>query len=92
LIEAGQVLTIPDVALKTATIKDEAMSAVTPSTSTNSIDGTTYTTVKGDHLWGIAVRAYGDGYSWVKVYTANKEIIGRNASHLEVGLTLTIPR
>ena len=38
----------------------------------NPISGDTYTVVKGDHLWGIAVRAYGDGYKWVEIASNNK--------------------
>ena len=37
-----------------------------------SISGNSYTIVKGDHLWGIAIRAYGDGYKWVDIAKANK--------------------
>ena len=35
------------------------------------ITGDSYTVAEGDHLWGIAVRAYGDGYQWVKIAQEN---------------------
>lgn len=35
------------------------------------ISGTTYTIQRGDDLWNIAVRAYGDGYKWVEIARAN---------------------
>lgn len=57
-----------------------------------SIEGAKYTTVKGDHLWSIAVRAYGDGYGWTKIYNANKKLIGRNPSLLYSGVELSLPR
>ncbi len=56
------------------------------------IEGGSYTTVKGDHLWSIAVRAYGDGYAWTKIYNANKVKIGRNPSLVFSGVELTLPR
>ena len=31
----------------------------------------TYTVQKGDHLWGIAVEVYGDGYKWIDIAKAN---------------------
>lgn len=83
-IEVGQNLVIPKVASKIET--------KTVVTTKISIEGTKYTTVKGDHLWSIAVRAYGDGYAWVKVYNANKKIIGRNPSILFSGVELSLPR
>lgn len=88
-LEVGQELTIPNAVVKNATVKTTSDATVK---AVNAIDGTSYTTAKGDHLWSIAVRAYGDGYSWTKIYTANKEKIGRNASRLLVGVALTIPR
>lgn len=35
------------------------------------ITGKTYTIKAGDDLWNIAVRAYGDGYRWTDIATAN---------------------
>lgn len=56
------------------------------------IEGAKYVTVKGDHLWSIALRAYGDGYAWTKIYNANKKVIGANPSRLYAGVELTLPR
>jgi nucleoid-associated protein YgaU len=36
-----------------------------------SITGDTYVIQKGDSLWKIAVRAYGDGFKWVEIAKAN---------------------
>ena len=35
------------------------------------ISGDTYTVKRGDVLWDIAVRTYGDGYKWVEIAKAN---------------------
>lgn len=53
---------------------------------------TEYKVVAGDHLWKIAVKEYGDGYAWTKIYQANKKQIGSNPSEIEKGMVLVIPR
>ena len=53
------------------------------------ITGDEYTVKKGDHLWAIAVRAYGDGYKWVNVAKANKLT---NPNIIHSGNVLNIPR
>ncbi|MCG2692355.1 LysM peptidoglycan-binding domain-containing protein, partial [Microgenomates group bacterium] len=50
-----------------------------------------YLVVKGDSLWKIAVRAYADGYQWVKIWEANKANIP-NPDLIEVGTKLVLPR
>ena len=94
-IEVGQDLVIPKVeAKKTTVVKAEQKTTVVTKAQVTkiSIEGAKYTTVKGDHLWSIAVRAYGDGYAWTKIYNANKKVIGRNPSILFSGVELTLPR
>lgn len=65
----------------------------TPTTAptAETISGNTYTVVQGDHLWNIAVRAYGDGYKWVDIYQANKEKIA-NANLIYPDQELVLPR
>lgn len=53
------------------------------------ISETSYTVVKGDCLWNIAVRAYGDGYRWVDIAKANN-LISPDLIHTEN--VLVIPR
>ncbi|MGB9911130.1 MAG: LysM peptidoglycan-binding domain-containing protein [Microgenomates group bacterium] len=78
----GQELKVPPVEPKTITKKPVA-SVGSP------IEGDTYTVVKGDHLWGIALRAYGDGYQWVKIARENKLA---NPNLIHPGNVLKIPR
>lgn len=63
VITIGQKLSIP---------KAEAIRPLSEKVSAASIDpAKTYTVVKGDYLWSIAVREYQDGYAWVKIAKAN---------------------
>jgi len=52
--------------------------------------GTTYTVKKGDCLWNIAKKFYGNGSKYTKIYEANKDKI-RNPNLIYVGQVLTIP-
>jgi nucleoid-associated protein YgaU len=56
---------------------------------TDPITSDTYVTVRGDHLWSIAVRAYNDGYQWVKLAESNKLT---NPDLIHAGVELAIPR
>lgn len=64
--------------------------------------GQSYTIVKGDSLWKIAQRQYGNGSQWKKIYDANKDAIesaakkyGKKSSDsgkwIYPGVTLIIP-
>ncbi len=48
-----------------------------------------YQVVKGDSLWKIAVKEYGDGYQWTKIVTANNL---KNASVISVGQKIVLPK
>jgi nucleoid-associated protein YgaU len=47
-----------------------------------------YTVIKGDTLWDISVKAYGDGYGWTKIAEANHLM---NPRMIHPGNTLSIP-
>lgn len=51
---------------------------------------TTYPVQKGDTLWNIAKKIYGDGSKYTKIYEANKDKI-KNPNLIYVGQVLTIP-
>ena len=83
-IEVGQKLTIPDVTPK----KPTSTKKVATISAGQTISGSTYTVVKGDTLWNIAVRAYGDGYKWTSIAKANK-LVHPNIIHAGNVLTLS---
>lgn len=51
-----------------------------------------YTVVKGDCLWNLAKKFYGDGSKYTKIYDANRNIIGSNPNLIYPGQVLTIPK
>ena len=75
----GQELTIPK-----AAVKQPKLSQAGPA-----ITGSTYTVVKGDSLWKIALRAYGDGFKWPEIAKTNNL---KNPDLLYIGTVLTLPR
>jgi nucleoid-associated protein YgaU len=58
-------------------------------TAAAAITGDQYIVVKGDSLWNIAVRAYQDGYQWVKIASENKI---SNPDIINPGTSIIIPR
>jgi len=80
----GQELNIPK-----AEVKKPAVEEKVAAQTDGSIEGSTYTVVKGDNLWEIAVRAYQDGYRWTEIAEANQLT---NPDIIHQGNTLTIPR
>ena len=86
LIHVGDKLTIPSVSVR------EPKVATVTTARPITVSGASYTTVKGDSLWKIAVAAYGDGYQWTKIWEANKVLIGNNPNRIYSGSVLEIPR
>ena len=69
---------------------DVAGTQVSPTTEQISpIQGDSYKVAQGDHLWGIAVRAYGDGYKWVEIAKNNNL---KNPDLLLVGQEVKLQR
>jgi nucleoid-associated protein YgaU len=56
-----------------------------------SVDESTYTVVRGDSLWNIAVNKYGDGYKWVMIWQNNKSKLS-SPDKLEIGMALVLPK
>lgn len=84
-ITVGQELKLPKVAVIVVTPpKTEIAEAVVPK-----IEGESYTVAKGDNLWSICVRAYGDGYKWSEVAKANGI---KNPGYIEVGQVIKLSR
>jgi len=88
-IEKNQELVIPTLEpiAKADTLGDSIIS--NKDEATNSISGANYTVQKDDNLWKIAVRAYGDGYQWVKISRENKLT---HPGLIHPGNVLTLPR
>lgn len=94
IIKVGQVLSLPQVEVKTATVPSAAVAGQQVSkfnvdTGSDAISGATYQVVKGDNLWKISVRAYGDGFKWVEIARENK-LVHPNLIHS--GNVLVLPR
>lgn len=87
ILQAGQVLLIPDVKKRFPTHGEITESAA--STTQVTITGTSYTVQEGDYLFSIAERVYGDGNLMGKIIDANKIPAPYN---IEVGQVLQIPR
>jgi nucleoid-associated protein YgaU len=76
-----------------AKVKNHSSGKKTASKSRPSAKSTpkTYTVKKGDSLWKIAKRVYGDGGKWRTIYDANKKVIGKNPNLIYPGQKLVIP-
>lgn len=66
--------------------KTRAISTSPAPTNTNK----TYTVIKGDCLWNIAKKYYGNGRQYPKIFNANKDKI-KNPNLIYPGQVLTIP-
>lgn len=88
IIEVDQELVIPDIKTEVvdATVNNTTLTKINID---NPITTATYEIVKGDSLWKIAVRAYGDGYQWVKIASENKIV---NPDIIHSGNILVLPR
>lgn len=74
----------PPVIIETPPAKVEAAPA-------KSKKPTSYTVKKGDSLWRIAGRVYGNPFKWPRIYQANKEKI-KTPNKIYPGQVLTIPQ
>lgn len=94
-IETGQELIIPAIEKATPVPEKEEISPtakpteVAPISVETSIGSDKYTVIKGDSLWSIALRSYGDGYKWVNIAKANDL---KNPGLIHPGNEFVIPR
>lgn len=65
-------------------------SVATSRPSSNAPKTKTYTVKKGDTLWGIAKKYYGNGAKYTQIYNANKDKI-KNPNLIYPGQVFTIP-
>ncbi len=81
--------TVAPTAKAEPTVAPSTTPAATPAAGEVKITGKEYAVVEGDHLWGIAERAYGDGYKWVEIARANKI---ENPDLIYPGQKFSLPR
>lgn len=84
VLETDQELILPKLEVK------ETIAKVSDEKETTIAVGSEYKVVKNDNLWTIAVRAYGDGYQWTKIWQENRSKLN-TPDGLEIGMMLTIP-
>lgn len=89
IIYEGQELTISTNNNFVASEKETVNQPVLGNTDSSAISGATYEVQKGDNLWDIAVRAYGDGYKWSEIARENKLV---HPSIIHSGNILILPR
>ncbi len=83
-INTGLTLTIPDVAPKLTTANGEISEY-----GAQSVSSSNYTVSKGDSLWNIAARIYGNPNMWTSIAQANHL---NNPNVIHSGNSLTIPK
>ena len=92
ILYAGTKLILPSVTPKIATVisTDKVVTkTVNTVQQATKISGNNYTVVRGDTLWDISVRAYGDGYAWTKIARVNNLY---NPNLIHPGNKFIIPR
>jgi nucleoid-associated protein YgaU len=77
LIEEGQKITIPGILSESKEIA--SMDQVKE-----------HVVVSNDNLWNIAVSHYSDGYQWINIWNANRNILN-TPGQLEIGMVLVLP-
>lgn len=70
--------------------KKSASTKTTRETTKDTSKNQSYKVVKGDCLWNIAKKFYGDGSEYIVIYNANKDKI-KNPNLIYPGQVLTIP-
>ncbi len=93
-IHVGNKIVLPKVTAKAPTnvVKDDKVASNEQQKTTvqaGKITSDSYKIVRGDTLWSIAVRAYGDGYKWADIAKANKLT---NPGLIHADNTLKLPR
>jgi len=83
VLYVGTKLVVPDVKPRMLTVQNNQAQPA------NAITGNSYTVVKGDYLWNIAIRAYEDGYKWTEIAKTNNLA---NPSLIFAGNVLKLPR
>lgn len=89
-IHSGNKLILPKVTPIVALEKQVEKQQKSTPVVAKKITGKTYKVVKGDTLWDISVKVYGDGYQWKRIAEANK--LSANPGLIHSGNVIIIPR
>lgn len=77
---------VPEVPVTRTAVTPTAPAPVQP-------EGEYYTVKKGDNLWSIALKVYGDGQKWTLIKEANLDKLPEGDEHnLQIGTELFIPK
>ena len=79
-----KVVTLQNAVQKTASVTQNRATATAPSVKT-------YTVKRGDTLWGIAKKYYGNGAEYSRIFNANRDKI-KNPNLIYPGQVLTVPQ
>lgn len=81
------------VSIKTSQLQSKAVIGQTRSAETSPAPtgACTYTVVRGDCLWNIAKKFYGNGARYTEIFNANRDVIGGNPNLIYPGQVLVIP-
>ncbi|MFA6007639.1 MAG: LysM peptidoglycan-binding domain-containing protein [Candidatus Shapirobacteria bacterium] len=82
ILYVGQKLVLPRIEKTVATTEIEENITVVNQNSE-------YTVVRGDSLWKIAIKVYGDGYKWTEIWQSNRNKLN-SPDKLEIGMKLLI--
>jgi nucleoid-associated protein YgaU len=74
VIEVGQKLALPNIEKNEAGVK---------------LEKTEYTVMRGDNLWSISVKLYGNGYRWTEIWRDNRSKLN-SPDRLEIGMKLLV--
>lgn len=76
--------------IQSPTSKVLGVSTMRPSSATSNAKKT-HTVIKGDTLWALAKKYYGNGSKSTSIYNANKTVIGKDKDLIIPGQKLVIP-
>ena len=76
--------------VKKATVQKQVTTKTPTSSTSSKSTSKKYTVKKGDTLWAIAKKYYGNGAQYPKIVNANKSLI-KNPNLIQIGWVLTIP-
>jgi len=71
--------------------QESGTSAIQPLEEAQEVAGFEYTVVKGDCLWNLAKRYYGEGSLYPYIYDANRDVIGGDPNLIYPGQVFFIP-